>query len=117
MAELDALLRGKPQDASKCKGVPRAAPAYLDALAVDLRLRAVARAAHARECRARLAQQRKATTRTNRQAAAAHAREVRSARKKEYEHAQVVEALSRGLAKMPRGGRAIQDRVEASRQG
>ena len=95
MAELDALLRGKPQDAPKRKGVPRAAPAYLDALAVDLRLRAVARAAHARECRARLAQQRKATARTNRQASAAHAREVQSARKKAYEHAQVVEALAR----------------------
>ena len=59
MAELDALLRGKPQDAPKRKGVPRAAPAYLDALAVDLRLRAVARAAHARECRARLRKERR----------------------------------------------------------
>jgi hypothetical protein len=93
MAELDALLRGKPQDAPKRKGVPRAAPAYLDALAVDLRLRAVARAAHARECRARLREERKETTRKNRQDSAAHAREVRSARKKEYEHAQVVKAL------------------------
>jgi hypothetical protein len=95
MAELDALLRGKPQDAPKRKGVPRAAPAYLDALAVDLRLRAVARAAHARECRARLTSERKETTRKNRQASAAHAREIQSARKKAYEHAQVVEALAR----------------------
>ena len=95
MAELDALLRGKPQDAPKRKVAPRAVPAYLDALAVDLRLRAAARAAHARECRARLAQQRKATARTNRQASAAHAREVQCARRKAYEHAQVVEALAR----------------------
>jgi hypothetical protein len=95
MAELDALLRGKPQDAPKRKGVPRAAQAYLDALAVDLRLRAVARAAHARECRARLTSERKETTRKNRQASAAHAREIQSARKKAYEHAQVVEALAR----------------------
>ena len=95
MAELDALLRGTPQDAPKRKGVPRVAPAYLTGLAAELRARAVARAAHARECRARLAQQRKATARTNRQASAAHAREVQSARKKAYEHAQVVEALAR----------------------
>ena len=95
MAELDALLRGKPQDAPKRQGVPRVPPAYLTSLAAELRARAVARAAHARECRARLSQQRKATTRKNRQASAAHAREVQSARKKEYEHAQVVEALAR----------------------
>ena len=95
MAELDALLRGKPQDAPKRQGVPRVPPAYLTGLAAELRARAVARAAHARECRARLSQQRKASARTNRQEAAAHAREVQSARKKEYEHAQVVEALAR----------------------
>ena len=95
MAELDALLHGKPRDAPKRKGVPRAAPAYLDALAVDLRLRAVARAAHARECRARLTSERKETPRKNRQDPAAHAREVNCARKKAYEHAQVIEALER----------------------
>jgi hypothetical protein len=95
MAELDALLRRKPQDAPKRKGVPRAVPAYLDALAVDLRWRAVASAAHARECRARRREERKETTRKNRQDSAAHAREVNCARKKAYEHAQVVEALAR----------------------
>jgi hypothetical protein len=95
MAELDALLRRKPQDAPNRRRVPRAAPAYLDALAVDLRLRAVAKAAHARECRARLRAERKETTRKNRQDSAANAREVQSARKKAYEHAQVIEALER----------------------
>ena len=54
MAELDALLRGKPQDAPKRKGVPRVAPAYLTGLAAELRAKAVARAERARECRARL---------------------------------------------------------------
>ena len=96
MAELDALLRRKPQDAPPRKVAPRAAPAYLDALAVDLRWRAVARAAHARECRARLRAERKEATRKNRQDSAAHAREVQSARKKAYEHAQVREALANG---------------------
>lgn len=97
MAELDALLRRKPQAEPKRQGVPAGVPpAYLTSLAAELRARAVARAAHARECRAQLAQQRKATARTNRSDAAAHAREVQSARKKAYEHAQVVEALARG---------------------
>ena len=94
MAELDALLRGKPQDAPKRKGVLRAVPAYLTSLADELRAKAVARAAHARECRAQLRAERKETTRKNRQASAAHAREVQSARKKAYEHAQAVEALA-----------------------
>ena len=95
MAELDALLRGKPQDAPKRQGVPRVPPAYLTSLAAELRARAVARAAHARECRARLRAERKETTRKNRKDSAEHAREVQSARRKEYEHAQVVEALAR----------------------
>ena len=85
MAELDALLRRRPQDAPKRQGVPRVAPAYLTGLAVELRARAVARAAHARECRKRLRQQR----------AEASAKRGRR-NSKAYERAQVLEALENG---------------------
>ena len=59
MAELDALLRGKPPDAPRRQGAPKAPPPYLTALAAELRAKAVARAAHARECRARLRKERR----------------------------------------------------------
>ena len=85
MAEVDALLRRKPQDAPKRPGVPRVAPAYLTGLAVELRARAVARAAHARECRKRLRQQR----------AEASAKRGRR-NSKAYERSQVLEALENG---------------------
>ena len=80
MAELDALLRGKPQDAPKRKGAPRVPPAYLTSLAAELRARAVARAARARECRMRIRQERKETALQHRREAAAHATEVRMER-------------------------------------
>ena len=94
MAELDALLRRKPQDAPKRQGVPRVAPAYLTGLAVELRARAVARAAHARECRARLRKERN-RTRTEK-ARSAHV--AQAGKPSAYERAQVREALANGPA-------------------
>jgi len=87
MAELDALLRRKPQDAPKRQWVLRVAPPYLTSLAAELRAKAVARAAHARECRARMRQQR----------AEASAKRGRR-NSKAYERAQVREALANGMA-------------------
>jgi len=96
MAELDALLRRKPQDAPRRQVAPKAPPAYLTGLAAELRARAVARAAHARECRARMRAERKETTRKNRQASATHAREVYLANIRAEKRAIIRAALANG---------------------
>ena len=59
MAELDALLAGKPVNRGRRQASTRRRPEYLIGLAAELRARAVARAAHARECRARLRKERR----------------------------------------------------------
>ena len=93
MAELDALLRRRPQDATKRQVAPRAAPAYLTVLAAELRAKAVARAAHARECRKRLIQQRAETTKQHRREAAANARKVNQERNARQECEMIHAAL------------------------
>ena len=92
MAEVDALLRRRPQDATKRQVAPRAAPAYLTVLAAELRAKAVARAEHARESRARLRKER-GRTRTEK-ARAAHV--AQAGKPSAYERAQVREALANG---------------------
>ena len=96
MAELDALLRRKPQDAPKRKGVPRAAPAYLTGLAAELRARAVARAAHARECRARLIREKKAATAQARRESTVTARAALARERQAEERSIIREALANG---------------------
>ena len=92
MAEVDALLRRRPQDATKRQVAPRAAPAYLTVLAAELRAKAVARAERARECRARLRKER--NRQRTEKARAAHV--AQAGKPSAYERAQVREALANG---------------------
>ena len=96
MAELDALLRRMPQDAPKRQVAPKAPPAYLTRLAAELRARAVARAAHARECRARLIREKREAAATRRRESTAYARAVHQAKIRAEERAIIREALASG---------------------
>ena len=92
MDELDALLRRMPQDAPRRQVVPRAAPPYLTGFAAELRAKAVARAEHARECRARLRKERN-RTRTEK-ARSAHI--AQAGKPSAYERTQIRAALANG---------------------
>ena len=95
LAELDAILAEGRPDArhGKSGGWPRV-PKPFEGTAEDLKARAQARAAHARECRMRIRQERKETALQHRREAAAHATEVRMERWNRQERELIRAALA-----------------------